>query len=371
MVLSVELMEDLALSAVVHGTAFGLPPLRVGLVGPGRQGRAFMKAAESMKSLSILGIADSTGAAVAARSGPSPWHRPTFLSGAEELCTHEGLDAIAIFTPNDLHFPLASLALRAGKHVFVEKPLGLNLSEATKLTALADDRELVLKTGFLHRHRAEFRELQRLVREERIGTLLGIHIELGHGRFMDPTVYNGSWFTDVRRSGGGVCLDLAGHAFDMARRLVKPNPNDVHWNFVSAELGFGSVIRPSGVSEYPDEEAAGRFLSDDGVSLRWETSWLECRKFMGMTVKVRGTLETLLADFGAHTVQSFGANREWKTEAGPFDRREVLAAEFNEFCSDVFRRNRKGNHDGLAAQRMIDEVYRHSARCGDRSPPSE
>jgi predicted dehydrogenase len=65
----------------------------------------------------------------------------------EEILADESVEAVAIATPVSTHFPLAAAALRAGKHVFVEKPLAASSEEAVQLIGLAEERGLVLMPG--------------------------------------------------------------------------------------------------------------------------------------------------------------------------------------------------------------------------------
>lgn len=81
------------------------------------------------------------------------------------------IEAVAIAAPASLHYTLAKQALEAGKHVFVEKPLALEVAEAKELCAIAERLDRRLMVGHLLQYHPVFLELKRLVRDGRLGRL--------------------------------------------------------------------------------------------------------------------------------------------------------------------------------------------------------
>jgi UDP-2-acetamido-3-amino-2,3-dideoxy-glucuronate N-acetyltransferase len=81
------------------------------------------------------------------------------------------VEAVAIAAPAALHYRLASMALEAGKHVFVEKPLALAVDEGRALCALAARQDLRLMVGHLLQYHPGFLQLERLVQEGQLGRL--------------------------------------------------------------------------------------------------------------------------------------------------------------------------------------------------------
>jgi UDP-2-acetamido-3-amino-2,3-dideoxy-glucuronate N-acetyltransferase len=89
-----------------------------------------------------------------------------------EAALHDpAIEAVAIAAPAALHYTLAKQALEAGKHVFVEKPLSLEVFEAKELCALAERLDRRLMVGHLLQYHPVFLELKRLVRNGRLGRL--------------------------------------------------------------------------------------------------------------------------------------------------------------------------------------------------------
>ncbi len=126
------------------------PKLRIGIAGAGHFGRfhAFKVAAAPRAVLAGLHDPDAARAGrVAAEAGGAPILP---LDALLEAC-----DALIIAAPAEAHFPLAEAALRAGRHVLIEKPIAADLAQARQLAGLAASTGLVLQVGHLLRYSAE------------------------------------------------------------------------------------------------------------------------------------------------------------------------------------------------------------------------
>jgi predicted dehydrogenase len=126
------------------------PSLRIGVVGAGHFGRYHALKAAAAERATLIGIHDRDEE----RSQTVGWE-----AGAPHLTLDALLDkadAVIVATPADTHHAVASAALRAGKHVLVEKPIAATLAEADELAALAVERGLVLQVGHLERFSAAF-----------------------------------------------------------------------------------------------------------------------------------------------------------------------------------------------------------------------
>lgn len=119
------------------------------------------------------------------------------------------IDLVVIASPNATHAPLAEAALRAGKHVVVDKPFTLNLKDARALAALACDVGKVLTVFQNRRWDSDFLGLQALLRSGRIGRVT--HLESRFDRFR-PNVQD-RW-RERADEGGGIWFDLGPHLVD-------------------------------------------------------------------------------------------------------------------------------------------------------------
>ncbi len=102
----------------------------------------------------------------------------------EELLEDEDIEAVAIATPAALHAVHTRLALEAGKHVFVEKPLAMSVPDGQTLAHIARERRRVLMVGHVLRYHPVVRKLLQEVRSGRLGTVRHIYSRrLGLGKF--------------------------------------------------------------------------------------------------------------------------------------------------------------------------------------------
>jgi len=127
--------------------------LRIGVAGVGHFGR--FHALKLAKFGVLAGLADASAerAAVVAEECDS-------LSLPLDALI-EASDAVVVAAPTAHHFALAGQVLRAGRHVFIEKPIAATLAEADALVALAEAQGLVLQVGHIERYSAAIQTLRR------------------------------------------------------------------------------------------------------------------------------------------------------------------------------------------------------------------
>jgi predicted dehydrogenase len=132
--------------------------LRIGVVGAGHFGRFHaLKIAASRRATpsGIFDLDPARAEAVARETRTRPLSWEALLDAS---------DAVVIAAPAEVHFALAGAALRAGKHVLVEKPIAATLDEADALGELAAERRLVLQVGHLLRFSAEHKAISERMR---------------------------------------------------------------------------------------------------------------------------------------------------------------------------------------------------------------
>jgi UDP-2-acetamido-3-amino-2,3-dideoxy-glucuronate N-acetyltransferase len=139
--------------------------LRIAVIGCGHWGKNLVR---NFAELGVLdGLVDShspTVSALVAKHGG----RTMALDAA---LADPAIDAVAIAAPAALHYALGKEALKAGKHVFIEKPLSLEMAEAEDLCALAERLDRRLMVGHLLQYHPAFLKLKELVRDGRLGRL--------------------------------------------------------------------------------------------------------------------------------------------------------------------------------------------------------
>jgi myo-inositol 2-dehydrogenase/D-chiro-inositol 1-dehydrogenase len=129
------------------------------------------------------------------------------------------IDAILICSPAPSHLPLIIQAAVAGKHIFCEKPLALDIAAIQQALAVVEQAQVILQVGFNRRFDPNFAKVKHVIAEGGIGALHIIHIT---SRDPEPPSH------DYIASSGGIFLDMSIHDFDMARFLVGSEITEVY-----------------------------------------------------------------------------------------------------------------------------------------------
>ena len=164
--------------------------------------------------MAVTAIADPADDARVAAARLAP-HALQLKSPREVMgCTD--VDAVVIATPSATHTELALATLAAGKHLYLEKPVGISESDADRLGSLAASVDRVAAVGFNRRfHPAVIEARRRLARGE-LGRIVSIH-----ATFEEPmTERTMPGWKRRRATGGGAPLDLGSHHVDVIRLLL-------------------------------------------------------------------------------------------------------------------------------------------------------
>lgn len=98
------------------------------------------------------------------------------FNSAEELVSDPRIDAVLVLTPLETHFQNVKLALEAGKHVLVEKPVGVTVAEIEQMKKLADERNLICMPGHNNIYHPAVEEMKRLIDKGELGQLSSVYI---------------------------------------------------------------------------------------------------------------------------------------------------------------------------------------------------
>jgi predicted dehydrogenase len=165
-----------------------------------------------------------------------------------EAARGDGIDAVAIVTPNHLHAPVATAFLEAGIHVICDKPLGISLSEGETLAALARDRQRVFALTHTYSGYPMVRHARELVAAGAIGEVRLVHVEYAQDWMAEAAMQSAefqgtNWHNAPQRAGPTGCTgDIGTHAFHLA--------------------GFVSGVQPSELLAELHAFSPGRILDD-------------------------------------------------------------------------------------------------------------
>ena len=155
------------------------------------------------------------------------------LGSYEALVEHPGIEALYIPLPTGLHAEWAARALRAGKHVIVEKSLASNLSEVTALVELARQQDRALWENFMFEHHSQLQFIRGKIQDGTLGELRCIRASFGFPPFSDP----GNIRYD-KALGGGALLDSGAYTVKISQLLMGSG----------LEVKAASLVYPSGAA---------------------------------------------------------------------------------------------------------------------------
>ncbi len=206
------------------------PVLRLGMIGGGPGsfiGPVHHMAAELDGKIRLVAGAFSSDAERSRQAGAGYGIDPARAYAshqdmiAAESTRHDGIDLVAIVTPNHLHVPASIDALKAGLHVMCDKPAAISLAEMKHLAGVAVGAKGLYALTHTYTGYPLVREARALVAAGRIGRLRKVVVEYSQGWLSTALEETGSkqagWRTDPARSGAGGCIgDIGVHAFNLA-----------------------------------------------------------------------------------------------------------------------------------------------------------
>lgn len=261
-------------------------------------------------------------------------------------------DAVVVATTNDQLVPLTTLAVRAGKHVVVEKPAARRASELEPLVKLARERCVVVKVGFNHRFHPAAQKARAILDAGGCGDIMFLRGRYGHGGRVG---YDKEWRADPDKSGGGELIDQGVHLIDLARWFFGAELTDVQgraetyfWNMPVDDNAFLTLATPA------------RQVAHLQVSC---TEW---KNHFSLEIYARHAklhLEGLGGSYGPERLYHYQmrpemgppeaviyeyppADRSWALEWADFARAVATGARL---CGDLV--------DALEALRVVDRVY--------------
>ncbi|MHB4953400.1 oxidoreductase [Klebsiella pneumoniae] len=179
--------------------------IRVGLVGFGYASKTFhAPLIGGTPGMALKAVASSDADKVHA-----DWPGVKVMSAPGDLLDDPDIDLVVIATPNDTHFPLAKAALEAGKHVVVDKPFTVTLSQARELESLAKHCGRILSVFHNRRWDSDFLTVSALINEGQLGEVC--YFESHFDRFR-PQVRQR--LREQAGPGSGIWYDLAPHLLD-------------------------------------------------------------------------------------------------------------------------------------------------------------
>ncbi len=202
----------------------------VALLGAGRMGMEHARNLAGIPQARVVAVADPNLKAA---------ERAKALSGAERVYANpedaiadQAVEVVLICTPTPTHAPFTELAARAGKAVFCEKPIALDLSETLRVMALVDETGIPFQIGFQRRYDVAFADAKRRIESGALGQLEQFRA-VGRDPAPPPLEY--------LKISGGIFCDQAIHDIDVARFLVGEVEEVSVWGAVRVDPQIGEI----------------------------------------------------------------------------------------------------------------------------------
>lgn len=289
--------------------------MRLGILGAGAIGEKHVAAATAV-GVEVTRVVDRNAdraTALAATCGASA------DVDQRVLWDDDSLDAVVIGVPNNLHHRLTLEALRAGKDVLLEKPMGISAQECDELIDVAEQTRRILQVGYTHRFTAVGSGAKACVDQGELGNIYHAKAHL-HLRRGIPGL--GGWFTTKSVSGGGALIDLGVHLVDLALHLLgQPETVSVGGKAYSK---FGVKMEdyiyeamwagpPNYAGTFDVEDHAMALVTfDNGASLDLQVAWA-CNLPQS---SAPDSMVALLGDRGGLAFELFGDHLQLRSEIG-------------------------------------------------------
>ena len=220
-----------------------------GIIGCGdvtevKSGPAFNK----VKNSSLIAVMRRN--ADKARDYAERHHVPKWYSDAEQLINDPDINAVYIATPPSSHEAYTLAALKAGKFVYVEKPMTTTVASAKNMLQAAKDFNGKLSVAHYRRQQPFFKKIKELIDDKMMGDikLIRLHFYRKNLSEEDLLIPKNAWRIDEAIAGGGLFYDIAPHQLDMMYHLFgevdKANGFAVNRNklYTAADIVSGNIL---------------------------------------------------------------------------------------------------------------------------------
>jgi len=205
---------------------------KVGIIGYGRMGKIRHQAIDEVGFAEVIAISEpSIGNDY--KTIPNLTH--------EEIIQHPDIDVIIVCTPNFLNKELTIRSLKAGKHVFCEKPPCFTAKDMAEIIKAEKKSGKKLMYGFNHRHHDSIIQMKEIVDNKEYGKILWMRGRYGKSVTSD---YFNEWRAKKELSGGGIVIDQGIHMLDLFLYLggdfdtVKAEVSNLFWNLEVEDNAF-------------------------------------------------------------------------------------------------------------------------------------
>jgi len=337
--------------------------LKIGFIGAGGIARYQMSMLNKIDGVEIVAAADPNQSALDASKKEQKIAK-TF-NDWRELLAIKDLDAISVCTPNKLHCEPTVAALKAGKHVLVEKPMAMNAGEAWKMCEAAKRSKKLLQIAFQWRFTPVAQMLRQQVKSGALGDIQYVRVQALRRR----GIPNWGVFGRKDLQGGGPMIDIGVHLLEMAHYVIgAPNPisaTGTCYTYLGNKKSDTMCPWPNWDHKtYTVEDLAVGFMKfETGASLVIESSFAAHIEKDVFGVQIMGTKGGATSEPAKIFADQNGYMMDMTPHyMGQQDSFEYKMRHFVECIRNGTKCQAPGK-DGWMVQKMLDGIYR-SAETG-------
>lgn len=224
--------------------------LRIGVIGYGFMGKMHAGIFHSLPQTELVAISDVD----ASRFQEAPIEGIKFYSDFNDLLADKSIDAVSICVGDKVHLLPAVAAAQAGKHIFLEKPIALDMDDARKIESEAQKAYVKLMIGFLLRFDPRYAAVKDYLNQGKIGEVVHIHARRNSPKSEGPARYKGST---------PLVFHVTIHDLDMIFWLLDKKVKNVYAQSTSKALKAGGM----------DDSVFAIIRFEDDTLVNLESSW--------------------------------------------------------------------------------------------------
>lgn len=339
--------------------------VRIGFIGSGGIAGTHIKWLKPVEGVDFVALCDVKPEAIERQVAAHGLDGVKRFTDYRRMLRMKDLDAVSVCTPNWLHYKPTVAALRAGKHVLVEKPMAMTARQAAAMCAEAKKARKVLTIGFQQRFRPSTQFIKRTIDEGKLGKIVYARAQALRRRGIP------SWGVFGRKElqGGGPMIDIGVHIIEVTHYLMgKPKPvaaSAACYTYLGNKKPQATA--PWGEWDYKtynvEDLAAGFVRFENGAAMSVEATFaahIERDIFNSTLMGTKGGASwggtpRIFTDYSGKMVN---------IEPMVMEKDEAFAVKMRSWVEAVRGGpNPAPGEDGLAVQRILEGLYRSAQRC--------
>jgi len=333
--------------------------VRVGFIGAGGIAGTHIKGLKQVEDVEVIALADPAEGACERHIKNHGLDGAKAFKSYKDLLKMKEVDAVDVCTPNWLHKQPAIDALKAGKHVMVEKPMAMKAREAQAMCDAAKAARKVLTIGFQHRYKPAVQFVRHAVEEGQLGDILYCRAQALRRRGIP------SWgvFGQKKLQGGGPLIDIGVHILEVSWYVMgRPRP-------VAASSSCYTYLgnkKPAATAPWGDWDyktydvedlACGFVRFENGTTLTIESSFAAHIENNVFATTIMGTKAGAVIDSGARIFTDY-CGKMVNMQPAALEKDSAFDLKMRYWIEAIRGgENQAPGEDGLAIQKILDALY--------------